>query len=238
MTGHDYRWMRLFTISVFPYMTLAGIFWGLLGGMIPPFPANTPPQVLAEYVQEHNLRLRIGFGVAVPLWGLLTLWCVALFGMMRRMTGPNALLPYVQLIGGSLTILIPTIATVFWLAAAMRPDRDPALIQMLYDLGWLTVDMTFMVTTLQYLAAGIVFLQDKRTVPLVPKWLAWLAIWFALEFFLELLMPHFATGPFSWVGLFNYWVAFFGPAIWMGVVSLYMLRAFTRLEDEDRSTLR
>lgn len=40
-------------------------------------------------------------------------------------------------------------AYIVWLTAAFRPAQDPAIIRMLFDLGWLTVDIGFGVTILQ-----------------------------------------------------------------------------------------
>jgi hypothetical protein len=233
VADHDYRWMRICILSVVPFLLLVGIFWGVLCFNIPPISASVPADELAQHFRENGTRLRIGYAVSVPSFSILMLWSVGIFGLLRRITGPHSLLPYIQLIGGSLTALVPTFASVFWLSAAMRPERDPALTQLLFDTGWLMMDMVWLVTTIQYVAMGIVFLQDKRTVPLVPKWLAWLGIWLGVEFVVETLMPNFRSGPFSWSGLFNYWIPFIGPFTWMVLTSSAMLKAIKRLRGED-----
>lgn len=235
MIEHDYRWMRICICSLIPFLVLVGIFWGILGFNIPPIDASMPADELARHFRENGLRLRIAYGVAVPSFGILMIWAVGIFGFTRRMAGPHSMLPYLQLMGGALTALVPTFASVFWLTAALRPERDPALTQMLYDAGWMTIDMAWAVTTFQYVAAGIVFLQDKRTVPLVPKWMAWMGIWFGVEFVVETLMPNFRSGQFSWAGLFNYWIPFFGPFTWMALLSFTMMKAIPRLEREDEA---
>jgi hypothetical protein len=230
----DYYWMRLCTLGIIPFFVLVGTFWGILGFNIPPFDAATSAVDLAQHFQDHGLRLRIAYAVAVPSWGFVMIWSVGIFGLMRRMEGSKALLPYLELMGGGLTSFVPTMASIFWLAAALRPERDPALTQLLYDLGWLTIDIAWSVTTVQYVAAGIVFLKDKRSVPLIPKWISWLGIWLGVEFAAQFVMPNFRSGPFSWAGLFNYWIPFFGPFLWMALLSMAMIKAFKRLESEDR----
>jgi hypothetical protein len=40
---------------------------------------------------------------------------------------------------------------VILLTAAFRPEQDPAITRMLFDLGWLTIDLVWGVTTLERL---------------------------------------------------------------------------------------
>jgi hypothetical protein len=56
-----------------------------------------------------------------------------------------------------------------------------------------------------------------------------------IEFVMELIMPFFRSGPFSWSGVFNYWIPFFGPFIWMMILTCYLLSGINRLEAEDAS---
>jgi hypothetical protein len=160
-------------------------------------------------------------------------WTLGLFRILTRIEQGGPLLSYLQLAGGLLTSIVPMLACIIWLAAAFRPEsQDPNNIRMLVDIGWMTMDIGFGVTILQYLGFGIVALRDPRPQPLFPKWVAWLGIWLGLEFIVELVMPYFRSGPFSWNGLFAYWVPFFGPFVWMAAVVVFMIRATRRLEAE------
>jgi hypothetical protein len=108
---------------------------------------------------------------------------------------------------------------------------------MLFDVDWLTIDLAFGVTILQYVALGVVASRDPRDKPLFPRWLAWLGIWIALEFVVELIMPYFRSGPFSWSGLFAYWIPFFGPFTWIVLITVFMIKAANRLEQEQQVEL-
>src|SRR5262249_30089919 len=144
--------------------------------------------------------LRAGFVTCMTVAVFYVIWSVAIFKVMERMDTGNNVLAYLQLFGGTLTMVFPTMACAFWLTAAFRPERDPAIQQMLYDVGWLTMDCAFFITTLQMIAMSVLFLGDRRQVPMVPKWFCWYAIWVAFIFFAELVMPFLKTGPFAWDG--------------------------------------
>jgi hypothetical protein len=74
--------------------------------------------------------------------------------------------------GAGLTVVPIMVSCVFWLAGAYRPEAlDDSILQLLYDTAWLLIDMGYMVTTVQMVAMGVAFLNDRRAVPLVPKWL-------------------------------------------------------------------
>jgi hypothetical protein len=147
------------------------------------------------------------------------------------------ILSYTVLVGGVLTGVDIMFSCFFWLTAVFRPEQDPALIQLLYDLGWMWLDLAFGVAMLYMIGFGVIALRDTREKPLFPKWLAWIGIWLAMEFLLELIMPYFRSGPFSWSGLSNFWVRFFPPATWMVIVSVYMYNAAKRLNEEYESEI-
>lgn len=164
------------------------------------------------------------------------MWAVGLFRIMVRIER-GRILSYILLIGGVLTAADLMFSCFFWLTAAFRPEQDPSLIQLLYDSGWLWLDLAFGVAMLYMIPFGIIALRDTRTEPLFPKWLAWLGIWVAMEFLAELIMPYFRSGPFSWSGLINFWIPFVVPAAWQVTVSWFMLKASRRLNEEYESEL-
>jgi hypothetical protein len=232
MTPYEARLVRLSAWSCFLFIVLFGLFWGVLGRNIPPYPPDMPAEDLAAVYRAHASTLRIGFSVGAVSCALLATWAIGLFRIMLKIEHGGQILSYVQLVGGVLTVIFTTYTCTILLAAAFRPEQDPSQIRMLFDLAWITLDLGFGVTTMQYLAFGAVALRDHREKPLFPKWLAWLGIWVSLEFLVEIIMPYFRTGPFSWYGMFPYWLAFFGPFAWMTSVAIWMLKAANRLEAE------
>jgi len=235
MESNEAKLVRLTAWSCIVFVVVFALGWGVLGRNIPPYPPDMPADELASIYRAHASTMRIGFAVGAFSSTFLVAWAIGLFRIMVRMEQGSQLLSYTQLIGGVLTGMVPLFACIFWLTAAFRPEQDPAIIRLLFDLGWLTIDIGFGVTILQYCALGVVAIRDTREKPLFPKWLAWLGIWISLEFLVELIMPYFRSGPFAWNGLFAYWLPFFGPFVWMIGVALYMFKATTRLTEEYES---
>lgn len=228
--------VRLSAWSVVVFIALFAIGWGFMGHNIPPYDAATSSEDLAAIYRANGPSMRIGFSLGILACAFMVPWVVGLFRIMLAMEGGRLMLPMLQLAGGLLTVCVPMFSNVILLAAAFRPEQDPAITRMLFDLGWLTIDMVWGVTTLQYIAFGAVVLRDQRSEPLFPRWLAWLGIFLGLEFVLEFIMPHMRSGPFSWSGVFNYWLPFFGPFVWMILVVVFMLKATNRLVAEHATT--
>lgn len=232
MDANETKLVRLCAWSCFVFIAVFALSWGVLGRNIPPYSPDMSADELASIYRAHASALRIGFAVGAFSTTFLVTWAIGLFRIMVQMERGPKVLSYTQLIGGVLTAMVPMIACIFWLTAAFRPEQDPAITRLLFDMGWMMIDLGFGVTILQYCALGVVALRDTRAKPLFPKWLAWLGIWIGLEFLVELIMPQFRSGPFAWNGLFSYWIAFFGPFVWMFTVAIFMFKAATRLNEE------
>jgi len=235
METEEAKQVRLCALSGALFVVLFAFGWGVLGRNIPPYSASLSAEEIAAIYRNHASTLRIGFALGAFATTFLVTWAIGLFRVMLKMERGGQLLCYAQLIGGVLTALVPMFGCFSWLTAAFRPETEPAIIRMLFDLGWMTIDLGFGVTLVQYVAFGVVALRDKREKPLFPKWLAWLGIWIAVEFVVELIMPYFRSGPFSWSGLIAYWIPFFLPFIWIVAVTVYMYLAANRLNAEHES---
>ena len=232
MDAEEAKVVRLCAYSVVVFLLLFGAGWGVLGRNIPPYSANLSADTLATVYKSHCTTLRIGFALGALGTTFYIPWTVGLFRIMLRLERGGPVWSYLQLAGGMLTSVVPLMACLVWLTAAFRPEQDPDIIRMLFDMGWLIMDIGFGVTILQYVSLGVVALKDERAEPLFPRWLAWIGIWIGLEFIVELIMPYFRVGPFSWNGLFAYWIPFFGPFIFMTCISYYMARGANLLAAE------
>jgi hypothetical protein len=199
----------------FGFLVTFILFWVILGHNLPnPSPALSAADLTARYLQ-HLGSIRLGF-------------IVSMVAVVFYMPWTSRTLTYLQLIGGALTVMVVSFSAMFWAVAAFRPERDPQLIQLLTDLGWLCIDLQYACTTLQMLAAAFVGLSDKRETPLFPRWVCWLTIWSGLSFLPASLTGVFMTGPFAWDGLLSYYIPY---ACWLGwylVATIYMIKEVNR----------
>ena len=204
------------------------LFWMIAGHNLPnPSPALSADEIAARY-HEYLGSLRLGFIVSLVVIVLYMPWTALLSAQMARIEGPFPVLTYLQLLGGGLTVMVVSFSAMFWVTGAFRPERDPALIQLLSDTGWLCIDTQYACTTLQMVAAALVGLADKNKEPLFPRWVCFLTIWCGLSFIPASLTGVLKTGPFAWNGILSFYIPYAAWLAWFAVASLYMIREVRR----------
>jgi hypothetical protein len=210
------------------------VFWGIIGQNFPnPSPDLSASDLAARYATHLN-EIRFGFIVSLITVVLYLPWTSLLSTQMARIEGGFPVLSFLQLLGGGLTVMVVSFSAFFWATAAFRPERDPALIQLLTDLGWLCIDLQYACTTLQMVAAALVGLADRSKTPLFPRWVCFLTIWCGLSFLPASLTGVLKTGPFAWDGMFSYYIPYFCWLLWYTVASTFMIKEVRRrMRDTD-----
>lgn len=207
--------------------------WGVLGRNFPPFAPDAPAAEVAAYFRDNRNAVRLGMVIAMTFAPAYGVWGYAVAKIAGRVAGDRHLLVQLARVGAAWTTITLLVPTSFWLTAAYRPDALPDwMIQMLYDMAWLLIDLAYAVTSVQLFALGIAFLHDRRPVPLIPKWLAWYGIWVGFMFAAECLMPFFFSGAFARHGGLNFWIEFLIWMVWVPVLTFYAVQATSRIERE------
>jgi hypothetical protein len=224
-------WMGPLFVAVFFYC------WGILGHNFPPFTPDTPAADVAAWFRDHRGSVRLGMVIAMSFAPAYGVWGYAVAKVLEQAVGGDRpadnILVQLARVGAAWTTITVLVPTSFWLTAGFRSDALPDwMIQMLYDMAWLLIDLAYAVTSVQLFALGVGFLADKRAVPLVPKWLAWYGIWVGFMFVLECVMPYFFNGAFARSGILNFWIEFLIWMVWVPVLTGYTLKAIRRIEQE------
>jgi hypothetical protein len=60
------------------------VFWGLLGGNLPPIPANRPATDLANHYRGNANLIRIGMGMAMTFVVLYLVWGLSIAKVIER----------------------------------------------------------------------------------------------------------------------------------------------------------
>lgn len=237
--GAYFRYWRLCAWMGPVFLTAFLFCWGMLGHNIPPIPADHTAEQLAVFFRTHYNEVRAGMSGAM-LFGVLYLpWTLSIAKVMDWINPrENNVVTTLQMWGGGLTVVPLVTSSVFWLTGAYRPDvLDAVTLQMLYDQGWLLIDMFYAITTIPMVAIGVAGLADQRTQPLFPRWACWYSIWAGISFLFELLMPFFKSGLFARQGWLNFWVEFLVWFAYILVITFYVLKAIPRLEQERAALL-
>lgn len=207
--------------------------WGVLGYNIPTFDPVISIGDLYRHYSEHSTRIRVAMALSVFFMPFYFVFSTVISRLMQKVEGREGPLSMVEQMGGGLTTVVGLVAGIAWLTASFRVhERSPEIVRQLHDFGWLFFDTTYMCTTFQMIAIALVFLRDKRSVPLLPRWLCWYSIFVAVIFVPLTLLPFFYSGPFAWSGLFNYWVTLGTWFLWVNCLCIYAYKAIERLERE------
>lgn len=211
-------WGGVFCAVVF------GIGLLLAGFVPPPSPSLTTAEIAALYRENAN---GIRGGMVLGLFGMAG-W-IAFVGViaaqMRRMRTGSDLPALLQLGAGSIGVLTVMLPIMIFAAAAFRPERDPALTELLNDLGWLIIIPAFPTFIAQFGAIAMGALLDRSEVPVFPRWTAYFNLWVALLFIPGALAYFFRSGPFAWNGLFDFWLAGGAFFAWLMAMTPVVLKA-------------
>jgi len=200
--------------------------WGVIASfLLPPLSPSATPQEVAAFVAEGGVLQKFGLMITLASVGGLLPMSAVLGDQMRRMEGARPVWAQTQLACATLTVWLLSAALVFFAAATFRADRDPQLIQLLHDLGWLTFITPVSMIVLWMGAVGAAILSDCGEPPVMPRWVGYLSFWAAL-----LSAPGFAailfhSGPFAWSGLLALWIPLAIFLVWWITLAVYLLRA-------------
>lgn len=214
---------RAFAWSGIAFCVVWGIGMALLARFVPPTAPSLDAQAVAALYAESRNWIRTG-AVVMFVGNGFYLSFTAIISLVIWRAGYR-LWATLQLLGGGLGAMAPFIATMFWTAAAFRPDRDPQIVQALSDIGWLFAIMFTIPVLLQYVSVGMVGLTAAPDRAPWPRWVGFLSVWLAVAQQPAPLLTYFHTGPFAWDGLFAFWIpaiAFFG---WILIMVPTLLRA-------------
>jgi len=205
-------------------------FVGLLTAQMvpPPSPSLPMDEVIAIYTSNANF-IRVGFLLCL----LSTIFVLPFFGLisiyLRRIENRDfPIFSYTQLIGAAVNGAAFVFPPAFMLVMAFRPDRMPEITYLMYDMSWFMLILLFPGNFVQCIAISFCIFADKRDQPLLPRWVGYLNLWVAIGFFPAVTLVFYKSGPFSWNGLFPFWIPATVFGAWFIVMAIVLLKAINR----------
>ena len=202
--------------------------WGVIASFLtPPVSPSASAGEVAVFFANGGVLQKVGLMIALASVGGLLPMAGVLADQMRRMEGARPVWAQTQLTCATLLVWLLSAAFVFFAAAAFRADRDPQLIQLLHDLGWLTFITPVAMVVVWMASVGAAILSDQGEPPVMARWVGYLSIWAAL-----LSAPGFAAllfhrGPFAWNGLLSLWIPLAIFLVWWITLTVHLLRAIS-----------
>ncbi len=185
------------------------IFVPLTRVMPPPRPDVTAEQ-MGNFLHQHAVTIQIGFALLMVIIGFAGVANgIVVFEIKRMSVSPVFAYAYL----GALAVgALPgcLMAAISFLAAVFRPDRDPEIVALLYDLTFLSFVGSLGCFSAAYLVFAIAILLDTNGV--FPKWLGYISIWQIVTELLAAPVFIFRSGPLAWNGSISFWMgtAIFG----------------------------
>jgi len=213
------QWICWWSIPIF-YNLFGLIFVYFTKIMPPPSPGLTQDEIVA-FIRTNATNLQIGFVLLVLTLGLASLSSGIIVVQMRRMSSARVL-AYAYLAVLAVAALPGCLFCGFmFVLAAFRPDRDPRILVLLYDMGLLSFIGSLGCFVIQYLVFAIAIVLDKRAI--FPKWLGYMSIWGLVTELVALPSWIFRGGPYAWEGVISFWLGTAIFVVWETclVISLY-----------------
>lgn len=209
------------------FYTIFGVVFVLLTRVMPPpNPAWSMHHILA-FFHDHALTMKIGFAILMGTIGLSALANGLVAIQIKRMSvRPVFSYAYVA----SLSVgAIPgcLLVAVCFVTATLRPDRDPHLIVMLYQLGMLSFVGSLGCFTTNYIILALAILLDRNKV--FPTWFAYVSIWQVVTEVLAAPVFLFKEGPFAWNGEISFYEATLIYCVFLPCLILVLRAAVRRV---------
>lgn len=210
----------------------------LFPGFMPPMSPTMSAEQVAAFYREHAPAVRYSmilfnwFGASlIPILTLIVL-------QIRRMAHRTSIFSYAMLgcVAGGPTLFL--IANVCWLLAAFRPERSPALTQLLNDFAWVTftVLVPFLIGQSVILALAIYF--DDPANLVLPRWLAHFNLLVAAALVPAAFVGASLSGPLAWDGVLSFWLKNVAIGVWVVVMGVVLGQTVYRERAEIQSRAR
>ena len=194
-------------------------------------PVNSPEKGVAAVVGSYTDNLtgvRIGMSMVMLGCSLMITWGAALATQTRRASPKYPILFHIQVACAVTACMNGVMLCLAGGLAAFRPGViSGEITQALNDLFWLLWVLPGSSFEVWCLAAGVAILLDDRARPVFPRWSGYFSIFVALSFFPGFMGLFFKSGPFSYNGLFPWWiptVTFFFWALTMTPLTIKAIR--------------
>lgn len=219
------RWEMLCTLAgPVTIIIFVGAWTFSIGWLFPPS-ASMRPEEIASVFQNNTTGIRIGMLLLMYAGALNAAFSAIIMVYMLKIKEASPALAYTQFASGTVTILLFIIPAQVFTTTAFRPDRLVEITQFGNDLGWLILDMVNSTAIVQVLALGAAVLCDKSPKPVFPRWFGFFNFSVGLLFVPASLVTFFKSGPFSWAGVFGWYLGLTIFGAWYFVTAYLLVKA-------------
>ena len=201
--------------------------------MWPPLSPDMTPVEVAAFYQEHRSAM-LGIVVMCNILGtvLVPVFSTTAVQMMRIVNSSKVFaVSYIAGIAMAATAFI--IADYCWGVALFRPNRNPELISLLNDLGWIFfIAPVGPLVAMNVCLAAAIYL-DERQEPVFPRWVAHFNVVTALLTVPAAFAMTTKSGPLAWDGSISFTLRLVTLAVYVVVMFFVLLGILNRQAYEE-----
>lgn len=166
-------WICYWTIPV--YYVLFGIIFVPLAHVMPPPKPGLSTEQMVDFVESHSLTIKIGFGLLLVIVGFATVANGLIALQIKRMS-IGSVFAYAYIVALAVGALPGCLmCALCFLTATFRPDRDPRIVALLFDMGMMTFVGSLGCFVAGYTVLALAIFLDMSGI--FPKWFAYMTIW-------------------------------------------------------------
>lgn len=217
-------------------LVMLAIAYAAFPGFWPPMSPQLSAAEVATFYSDNTAMIRFSM-VTFNLFGvtLLPMFCVVVV-QMKRMATQSQAFAYCYLSATVSGATIFALAAVIFATAAFRPDRDPELIMVLNDLGWIVFVAPVGMALTQNLMLALAIYHDNGPDPVFPRWVGHVAVIVALAVAPAATAAAFSSGPLAWDGLISFWLRNIAFGAFVVVLLVVLRKAVYRQAVEEGLT--
>lgn len=206
---------RLMSIRTFKFLcgpisgvscALVFLFSMVAAHQIPPVKASATPEELVHFFTKHETGSKVGVALILLSGSLYLPFTVSISAQMRKIPNLHYLVSALQLASGAAGVFTWIMPAEVLALITYRLDRDPLQTQTLVDYFFFTLLMPWPTFVPQNWALAYAILVDRSEKPVFPKIMAPLTFVSGILYVTALGMHTCKTGPFSWQGVFGFYV--------------------------------
>ncbi|WP_293234783.1 hypothetical protein [Mycolicibacterium sp.] len=197
----------------------------LVAGLIPPMDPGASANEIAKIYSEHGVRIRVGLALMALFSVFFTPYLALLSRQVRRIEGYWGVMSLTQVM---MSVTFPfgfILCSIFGMAAAYRPERNPDVTQALSDVFWFIFVGVVGPLIFQVVILAVAVFMDKRERPSFPRWFGYFNIWYAILGVPGCAIYLFKSGPLAWNGMFAFWIPLTVFSIWWIVTTFMLVKA-------------
>ncbi|MEV0355009.1 hypothetical protein AB0H71_03000 [Nocardia sp. NPDC050697] len=207
-----------------------GVLFVAFPGFFPPMSPSMTPDEVARFYLDNTALTRFSM-VGFNLCGIMIVpFFVLIMGRMARMGGQSRILAFSYLTSVVAGATLFALSNILFAVAAFRPERDPALVQVLNDLAWLLFIAPIGMLVAQFVLLALAVYLDDRAV--FPRWVAPYSLLTAAVMAPSAGAAVFRSGPLAWDGFVSFWLRNGAFALFVAVM---FVRVRVALREQERA---